>query len=113
MTLRELVEAARTLERHPELPAAPVTSVTHDSRAVAAGSVFVAVPGRKTAGARFAAEAQQRGAAAIVAEAAWPEGVTLPWLITADARLHTGDLGGAATTAQVTEAVCEHLVRPH
>jgi tartrate dehydrogenase/decarboxylase/D-malate dehydrogenase len=33
--------------------------------------------------------------------------------ITADARLHTGDLGGTATTAQVTEAVCEHLVRPH
>src|SRR5205085_11207313 len=29
--------------------------------------------------------------------------------VTADATLHTGDLGGRATTAQVTEAVCRRL----
>ncbi|AMO25045.1 tartrate dehydrogenase [Ramlibacter solisilvae] len=29
--------------------------------------------------------------------------------VTADARLHTRDLGGTATTAQVTEAVCQRL----
>jgi tartrate dehydrogenase/decarboxylase/D-malate dehydrogenase len=29
--------------------------------------------------------------------------------VTADPRLHTGDLGGTATTAQVTEAVCSHI----
>ena len=29
--------------------------------------------------------------------------------VTADARLHTGDLGGSATTAQVTQAVCQAL----
>ncbi len=92
MTLRELVEAARTLGGQPGLPASPVTSVTHDSRAVAAGSVFVAIPGRKTDGARFALEAQQRGAAAIVAEAPCPEGVTVPWLIAADARLALSEL---------------------
>jgi tartrate dehydrogenase/decarboxylase/D-malate dehydrogenase len=31
--------------------------------------------------------------------------------VTADPRLHTGDLGGTATTAQVTEAVCSHIAR--
>jgi tartrate dehydrogenase/decarboxylase / D-malate dehydrogenase len=29
--------------------------------------------------------------------------------VTANPALHTGDLGGTATTAQVTEAVCQHL----
>jgi tartrate dehydrogenase/decarboxylase/D-malate dehydrogenase len=29
--------------------------------------------------------------------------------VTADPALHTGDLGGKATTAQVTHAVCERL----
>ena len=30
--------------------------------------------------------------------------------VTADTRLHTGDLGGQATTAQVTDAVCHRLL---
>ena len=29
--------------------------------------------------------------------------------VTADRSLHTRDLGGTATTAQVTDAVCRHL----
>jgi tartrate dehydrogenase/decarboxylase/D-malate dehydrogenase len=29
--------------------------------------------------------------------------------VTADPTLHTRDLGGKATTAQVTQAVCSHL----
>ena len=29
--------------------------------------------------------------------------------VTANPKLHTGDLGGKATTAQVTQAVCELL----
>ena len=32
--------------------------------------------------------------------------------VTADPALHTGDLGGRATTQQVTEAVCAHLGAP-
>ena len=32
--------------------------------------------------------------------------------VTADPALHTRDLGGQATTAMVTEAVCRHLVQP-
>ena len=92
MTLRELVAASRALGSHPEPPAVPVTGVTHDSRAVAAGSVFVAIAGRKTDGARFAAEAEQRGAAAIVAETPRPDGVGIPWITTGDARLALSDL---------------------
>jgi UDP-N-acetylmuramoyl-L-alanyl-D-glutamate--2,6-diaminopimelate ligase len=92
MTLRELVGAARTLGSHPDVAAVPVTGVTHDSRAVAAGSVFVAVPGLKTDGAKFAADAQQRGAAAVVAETPKPEGVSVPWLTTGDARLSLSEL---------------------
>ena len=30
--------------------------------------------------------------------------------VTADKSLHTGDLGGKATTAQVTQAVCSRIV---
>jgi tartrate dehydrogenase/decarboxylase / D-malate dehydrogenase len=29
--------------------------------------------------------------------------------VTADKSLHTGDLGGKATTAQVTQAVCDRI----
>jgi tartrate dehydrogenase/decarboxylase/D-malate dehydrogenase len=29
--------------------------------------------------------------------------------VTADTKLHTRDLGGAATTAEVTDAVCKRL----
>jgi tartrate dehydrogenase/decarboxylase/D-malate dehydrogenase len=29
--------------------------------------------------------------------------------VTADPALHTGDLGGKATTAQVTQAVCQRI----
>jgi tartrate dehydrogenase/decarboxylase/D-malate dehydrogenase len=31
--------------------------------------------------------------------------------VTANTSLHTGDLGGKATTAQVTEAVCAHIAK--
>jgi tartrate dehydrogenase/decarboxylase/D-malate dehydrogenase len=31
--------------------------------------------------------------------------------VTADKSLHTGDLGGKATTAQVTQAVCQLIAK--
>jgi len=31
--------------------------------------------------------------------------------VTANAALHTRDLGGTATTVQVTDAVCSHIAR--
>ena len=50
-----------------------VTGVTHDSRAVAAGSLFVAIPGERVDGHDFAAAAAGQGAAALVVERPLPE----------------------------------------
>ncbi len=54
-----------------------VHSVTADSRAAEAGSLFVAIPGSRTDGRRFIADAVARGAAAVLAPpgTAWPPGV--------------------------------------
>jgi UDP-N-acetylmuramoyl-L-alanyl-D-glutamate--2,6-diaminopimelate ligase len=73
----------------------PVTSVTHDSRAVSRGTVFVAIPGHRTDGAKFAADAAKRGALAIVSEAAAPEDITIPWLGTTHARAALAELAAA------------------
>jgi UDP-N-acetylmuramoyl-L-alanyl-D-glutamate--2,6-diaminopimelate ligase len=70
----------------------PVTSITHDSRAVSRGAVFVAVRGRRADGATFAEEAIRRGAVAIVAETPAPAGIDIPWIRTPDARLALAEL---------------------
>jgi UDP-N-acetylmuramoyl-L-alanyl-D-glutamate--2,6-diaminopimelate ligase len=72
-----------------------ITGVTHDSRAVSPGVIFVAIRGQRADGAAFAEEAARRGAAAIVAET--PEPTTsaaedVPWLRTPDARLALAEL---------------------
>jgi UDP-N-acetylmuramoyl-L-alanyl-D-glutamate--2,6-diaminopimelate ligase len=65
----------------------PCTGVTHDSRRVEPGAVFVALRGLKADGAAFAPQAIAAGAAAIVSERG-PEGsVAVPWVVVADARL--------------------------
>lgn len=66
----------------------PVTGVTLDSRKVAAGDLFVAVPGARLDGRAFAGMALERGAVAVLAApggapAAWPSSVY--WLETPDA----------------------------
>jgi UDP-N-acetylmuramoyl-L-alanyl-D-glutamate--2,6-diaminopimelate ligase len=99
MTLSGLAAAARTLA--PDARALveragsqlrPVTGIVHDSRAVGPGAVFVAVRGQRADGAAFALQAAARGALAIVAETPPPEGVSLLWLRTADARLALAEL---------------------
>src|SRR5688500_6067157 len=50
-----------------------VSSVTHDSRTVADGALFVAVPGEHVDGHDFAAAAVRRGATALVVERPLPE----------------------------------------
>ncbi|MBI4886013.1 MAG: UDP-N-acetylmuramoyl-L-alanyl-D-glutamate--2,6-diaminopimelate ligase [Acidobacteria bacterium] len=62
--------------------------VTHDSRQVGPGWIFVALRGLKADGAAFAPQAVAAGAVAIVADrpaAAAPPGV--PWIVVSDARL--------------------------
>ncbi len=98
MTLGALVAAARTLA--PDARAlveasgrrdARVTTVAHDSRAVGAGAVFVAIRGQRADGATFAESAITRGAIAIVSETAPPKPGVL-WLRTTDARLALAEL---------------------
>ncbi len=59
------------------LPPVAVTGLTADSRAVAPGFLFAALPGGTVDGRRFIADAVQRGAAAVLAPLGteWPPGV--------------------------------------
>ncbi len=61
-----------------------ITGVTADSRAVRAGNLFAAIPGAKSDGRAFIAQAATRGAAAVLAPLGtkWPPGVPPRPLIT-------------------------------
>jgi UDP-N-acetylmuramoyl-L-alanyl-D-glutamate--2,6-diaminopimelate ligase len=62
-----------------------ITGITADSRKVAPGALFAALPGALADGRAFIAEAVARGAAAVLAPAgtAWPEGVPERPMLTA------------------------------
>jgi UDP-N-acetylmuramoyl-L-alanyl-D-glutamate--2,6-diaminopimelate ligase len=61
----------------PGLPSVQITGMTADSRLVAPGYLFAALPGAKADGRRFIADAVDRGAAAVLAPRGteWPPGV--------------------------------------
>ncbi|HLM57883.1 MAG TPA: UDP-N-acetylmuramoyl-L-alanyl-D-glutamate--2,6-diaminopimelate ligase [Pyrinomonadaceae bacterium] len=90
MTSRKVVtvgEVARAVGGALEGEAsAPAVDVTHDSRQVRPGWVFVAIRGEKLDGNRFAFEVSERGAAAVVSEAERPEGFGGAWVRVGDAR---------------------------
>jgi UDP-N-acetylmuramoyl-L-alanyl-D-glutamate--2,6-diaminopimelate ligase len=65
-------------------PSLPVFAVTHDSRKVTSGALFVAIKGLVTDGNRFVDNAKRRGAIAIASEAPPEEGVA--WIQVKDAR---------------------------
>lgn len=86
MTLRELLARA-------DLPSAgsagtvTVTGVSDDSRRVTPGNVFVAVPGVKEDGTRYAGDAVAAGAIAVIAGVPRPVGgADLPWIVVAEPR---------------------------
>ncbi|QKG26648.1 UDP-N-acetylmuramoyl-L-alanyl-D-glutamate--2,6-diaminopimelate ligase [Actinomadura verrucosospora] len=71
-----------------------VTGITHDSRAVRPGDVYAALPGTRTHGAEFAAQAAASGAAAILTDPAGrgrAAATGLPVLVVADVRARLGD----------------------
>ena len=70
----------------------PVHAITDDSRAVTAGSLFVAVKGERVDGHRFVEQAIKAGAVAVVAQAAVASG-PLPFVQVADSRKALGLLG--------------------
>ena len=67
--------------------AATCTGVTHDSRRVTRGSVFVALRGLNVDGTEYAPPAIASGAAAVVADQPPPTPVPVPWIVVQDARL--------------------------
>jgi UDP-N-acetylmuramoyl-L-alanyl-D-glutamate--2,6-diaminopimelate ligase len=69
----------------------PITGVAYDSRAVAQGNVFVALKGVHADGAKFARQAVERGAVAVVAEQSLPD-LNVPVLQVPDARLAIAEL---------------------
>jgi murE/murF fusion protein len=79
LTLRELIDGVRDARAIGDTSIA-VGAVRDDSRAVAAGDVFVAVRGLRADGHDFVATAISRGAAAIVVERELP-GISVPQVI--------------------------------
>jgi UDP-N-acetylmuramoyl-L-alanyl-D-glutamate--2,6-diaminopimelate ligase len=81
MKLSELVRGLPAVSG--DLGADPeVSGVRHDSRRIVPGDLFVAWKGVRHDGSRFAAEAVERGAVAVVADRARPESWSpdVPWL---------------------------------
>lgn len=62
------------------------SAVTHDSRRVVPGGIFVAITGAHTDGNNFVAEAMQRGALAVISEKPQPADFSGVWLQVTDAR---------------------------
>lgn len=95
MTVRELIQGYAQAVPPDERPAIPTSApgldatcsgVTHDSRRVEAGSVFVALRGLRSDGADFVPQALAAGAAAVVTERA-QTAPGAPEILVKDARL--------------------------
>ncbi len=74
MTLRELLNGIEILAVNADLDA-EANCPRYDSRAVAPGDIFVAIPGFELDGSAFIPDAMARGASACVVQTAAPEGV--------------------------------------
>ena len=81
MTLAEILEGARLTATLP-LPLAelPVAGLDYDSRRIESGWLFFAFPGAHADGRRFAIDAVERGAMAVVSESSAPPGFGAPWI---------------------------------
>jgi UDP-N-acetylmuramoyl-L-alanyl-D-glutamate--2,6-diaminopimelate ligase len=71
------------------------TGVTHDSRRVQPGAIFVALRGLKLDGGAFAAQAIKAGASAVVAETPAASAMPVPWIVVPNARLALAHLAAA------------------
>ncbi|WP_371496542.1 UDP-N-acetylmuramoyl-L-alanyl-D-glutamate--2,6-diaminopimelate ligase [Kitasatospora sp. NBC_00374] len=90
-------EVARLLGLEP-VDGPQVTGITHDSRAVRPGDVYVAFPGANHHGAAFAAAAVAAGAAAVLTDAAGAELAAdcgAPLLVVESPRASMGELAAA------------------
>src|ERR1700722_2528137 len=87
MTLGELLEGVRLREELPSAsPELPVAGLEYDSRRVQKGFVFFAFAGARSDGQRFAQQALDQGACAVVSEAPRPDGFEGLWIQVAESR---------------------------
>ncbi|MCF2662173.1 UDP-N-acetylmuramoyl-L-alanyl-D-glutamate--2,6-diaminopimelate ligase [Pseudoflavonifractor phocaeensis] len=84
MKLRDLLAGVPLRGEHPDLDM-EISSISHDTRTLVPGALFVAMPGDKTDGHRYIRQALDRGAAAVLCQT--PPGGPGPWLVTEDSRL--------------------------
>lgn len=85
MRLTEL--AARLVEADLEGDGSiEVSGISHDSRRVARGEIFAAMPGRSCHGLDHLEQAVGRGAAAVLTDRPRPSGHELPWLVVREPR---------------------------
>jgi len=75
-------------------PQLQVTSLSYDSREVSPGTLFFALPGTKTDGAEFIAQATEKGAIAIVADK-FSADCALPQIVVSNPRIAMADLAAA------------------
>jgi UDP-N-acetylmuramoyl-L-alanyl-D-glutamate--2,6-diaminopimelate ligase len=90
MRLHELLRGIRVERLPAEDP--EVTGICHDSRRLAAGDLYAAIVGERYDGRRFAAQAAERGAVAVLGPGDPPAGLTLPWIRAGDPRRLLGPL---------------------
>ena len=96
MTLVDLLAALPEAELTGSSRGGEVLGITHDSRQVSAGDVFVAIRGEKVDGLAHAAEAIARGAAAVVSDRPAPAGIAgAPWIRVREPRRALGRLAAA------------------
>ncbi len=91
-----LAEIVRLVTGHSAQPIAgvSVTGVANATRLIQPGDLFAALPGGRTHGAKFAGDAQQHGAVAVLTDeegaTLLPETVHIPVIVCADPRRHLG-----------------------
>ncbi len=78
----QLLEALRDLPVSAPAQDVDLRGVTHDSRQVGPGDLFVALAGAQHHGRNHVLQAARRGAAAVLGEGESPAGLTLPWVAT-------------------------------
>jgi UDP-N-acetylmuramoyl-L-alanyl-D-glutamate--2,6-diaminopimelate ligase len=113
-------------------PDVEIAGVTHDSRRVEPGDLFVALPGEHFDGRAFASQAAARGAAAVLGPDPAPAGLEAPWLSADDPRSLLGPLAartyehpdremamigvtgtnGKSTVVELSRAILEAAGRP-
>jgi len=75
-------------------PKLQVTSLSYDSREVSAGTLFFALPGAKTDGAQYIAQATEKGAIAVVTDKSSAD-CTLPQIVVSNPRIAMADVAAA------------------